>query len=84
VPPRFSPGGFRIFDADLLRRSAKHFMLVKQSKIGSINHSQMGKQLFQWIGFKEALQESPIFHGENPWFPVKIFPSTNPVIICKK
>ena len=67
VPPRFSPGGFRIFDADLPRRSAKHFMLVKQSKIGSINHSQMGKQLFQWIGFKETLQETPIFHGENPW-----------------
>lgn len=53
-------------------------------KIGSINHSQMGKQLFQWIGFKETLQETPIFDGENPWFPVKVFPSTNSVIICKK
>jgi hypothetical protein len=53
-------------------------MLVKQSKIGSINNSQMGKQLFQWIGFKETLQETPIFDGENPWFPVKIFP-TKPI-----
>jgi hypothetical protein len=53
-------------------------MLVKQSKIGSINNSQMGKQLFQWIGFKETFQETPIFDGENPWFPVKIFP-TKPI-----
>ena len=35
----------------------------------------------QWIGLREKLQESPIYHGkwENLWLPVKIFPSTNPL-----
>ena len=38
----------------------------------------------QWIGLRETLQESPIFHGkitENRWFPVKIFLSTNPLTL---
>ena len=28
------------------------------------------KHMFQWIGLRENLQESPIFNGKNLWFPV--------------
>ena len=32
------------------------------------------------IGLRETLQENPmIFMGKSGWFPVKIFPSTNPL-----
>ena len=27
--------------------------------------------IYQWIGLREILQESPIFNGKNLWFPVK-------------
>ena len=34
----------------------------------------------QMIGLREKLQENPmIFTGKSGWFPVKIFPSTNPL-----
>lgn len=36
-----------------------------------------------WVGLREHLPDSPRFHGktvENRWFPVTMFPSTNPLI----
>jgi len=34
----------------------------------------------QWLGKMDGKpMETPIFHGENPWFPVKFFSLTNPV-----
>ena len=31
--------------------------------------------MYQWIGLREMLPETPIVLWENPWFTVKIFPS---------
>ena len=45
------------------------FLGVSTNKHGSID----------WF-FREKLQEHPmIFMGKSGWFPVKIFPSTNPL-----
>ena len=39
----------------------------------------------QLIGFREMKPENPmIFMGKSGWFPVKIFPSTNPLIHALK
>ena len=47
-------------------------------------HSNMTLQdehgLFQFIGLREKLQETPIFHGKIYGF-LQIFPSTNPLIV---
>jgi hypothetical protein len=32
--------------------------------------------------FKKITGETPIFDGKNHWFPVKIFPSTNPLMLA--
>ena len=62
-----------------------HFEVVTifgNQKIGPSGRLVDGRVVYetdigQWIGLRENLQESPIFHGKimkNRWSPVKIFP----------
>ena len=84
-----SPGGKRIA-RELPFAGAATFWSVAKSEEVNRSHSllrpsvqmkpsqfeQSERQSIQWIGLRENLQESPIFHGKKSlWFPVKIFPN---------
>ena len=48
------------------------------SKYSSVWHYSLIK--FQWLGVRQHLQETPIFHGKIPWSSLSIFPWTIPLI----
>ena len=68
---------FHIWDVILpIWRTPSFFKMVKTTN----------QPLFHRIRWWAKLQETPIFDGKKPWFPVKIFPNkpihwTNPVIV---
>ena len=59
--------GFNMFSKDPVRKRLFHWSMLKSHK---------GLAFIEWIGLRENLQKSPIFHGKNHGFLV-FFSQTN-------